>query len=586
MALSRVAKLELQAAGVSAGGIQQQQLAVGGGAPPSAVFQTIKQHEAQAAASAPAGITKMTDSDSRDDLNSYFDSFSAPDTPKLASAPAAAAAPLAKAVPDAAAGSVLPAPSHDSLLEERLGEQDAVIKELKREVKSFEVSLQQKQEQQDSAKAEQQAQKKAMADSRAKLAATQQVEGSAAFAMQQQQQQQQQQAVAQQQAATQQVAQQQKAMSSQAALERAIGEAVLGHSSMQGATAKLAKLLEPKSPSKAVRSSYGQRVKRNAFGMPVITSADQAKLPGVNVAEWADPRVEREVASSVWRREHPMNSMEGGSQLASFAVPPPAAAPADCPICAFNSDCSINLKARGFHRASGLSDNMPAYHGAVTPYGGGGAHISSLHATVGGVPVNEPLWDKLKLADRAHVQELALDSVEGGQQLASFAPPPAAAPPPPPPPMLCECPKCKLGEEQVGFGDELHGKQALEDPELLETIDDELMRLDPAYALRRVDGVAGQTPAGQLAGTLTPGGKANPLSDFTDGPPYSGTEAEYVNQVGASSSAPVRSGVLCRTCARGGAETAKTRGEMSLPRPRPRIRPVPGPVCRGSSARV
>ena len=55
---------------------------------------------------------------------------------------------------------------------------------------------------------------------------------------------------------------------------------------------------------------------------------------------------------------------------------------------------------------------------------------------------------------------------------------------------FCECPRCKLGEEQVGFGDELHMKQQLEDPDLLKTIDDELMRLDPSYALRRVDGEA------------------------------------------------------------------------------------------------
>jgi hypothetical protein len=31
--------------------------------------------------------------------------------------------------------------------------------------------------------------------------------------------------------------------------------------------------------------------------------------------------------------------------------------------------------------------------------------------------------------------------------------------------------------------------------------------------------------------TLGPNGKANPMSDFTDGPPYSGREAEYTNQV-------------------------------------------------------
>ena len=48
---------------------------------------------------------------------------------------------------------------------------------------------------------------------------------------------------------------------------------------------------------------------------------------------------------------------------------------------------------------------------------------------------------------------------------------------------------------QLGFGDELHGKQELEDPELLQTIDDELMKLDPAYALRRVDGTPDQTAA-------------------------------------------------------------------------------------------
>ena len=112
-----------------------------------------------------------------------------------------------------------------------------------------------------------------------------------------------------------------------------------------------------------------------------------------------------------------------------------AAAPAsDCPICAFNEDCSINLKARGFHRASGLADNMPAYNGVVTPYGGGGAHMSSLHANVAGVNQGEPLWDKLNLGlgDKAKVQQLALQSVEGGQQLASIAiPPPAAEEPEP-----------------------------------------------------------------------------------------------------------------------------------------------------------
>ncbi len=119
-----------------------------------------------------------------------------------------------------------------------------------------------------------------------------------------------------------------------------------------------------------------------------------------------------------------------------------AAQASDCPICAFNEDCSINLKARGFHRASGLADNMPAYNGVVTPYGGGGAHMSSLHANVAGVNQGEPLWDKLNLGlgDKAKVQQLALQSVEGGQELASIAiPPPAAEEPEPVDVCVCEC---------------------------------------------------------------------------------------------------------------------------------------------------
>ena len=370
----RAAKLELAAAGVKA---PAQSQALMGGLPSSAVFQTIKQHEAQAAAPAPASLSQMTDSASRDDLNSYFDSFSAPNSPKLASVqPSAppAVQPAAAATPDS---------TTNQLLAAKLAEQDAVIKELKGEVNSFEASMKQKQEEQDQAKAEQRAAKQAMADSRARRSAQQQQqyhEAAQTLANQQNAAQEQQAIVQQQQMAAQQAAEQQAAQqqqqqqqqqraeaagSSQAELERAIGEAVLGHSSAKSATADLAKLLQPHQQAKAARSAYGQRVKRDQFGVPVITKQDQAKLPGVNVAQWADPRVEREVASSVWRKAHPLNAVEGGSQLASFAVPPPAAAPSDCPLCAFNPDCSINLKARGFHRASGLSDNMPAYHGEI-----------------------------------------------------------------------------------------------------------------------------------------------------------------------------------------------------------------------------
>jgi hypothetical protein len=93
-----------------------------GGLPSSAVFQTIKQHEAQAAAPAPASLSQMTDSASRDDLNSYFDSFSAPNSPKLASVqPSAppAVQPAAAATPDS---------TTNQLLAAKLAEQDAVIK--------------------------------------------------------------------------------------------------------------------------------------------------------------------------------------------------------------------------------------------------------------------------------------------------------------------------------------------------------------------------------------------------------------------------------------------------------------------------
>ena len=60
--------------------------------------------------------------------------------------------------------------------------------------------------------------------------------------------------------------------------------------------------------------------------------------------------------------------------------------------------------------------------------------MSSLHANIAGVNQGEPLWDKLNLGlgDKAKVEQLALQSVEGGQQLASIAiPPPAAEEPEP-----------------------------------------------------------------------------------------------------------------------------------------------------------
>jgi hypothetical protein len=113
------AQLELSAAGIKAPAQSQSLL---GGQLNSPIFQTIKQHEAQAAAPAPAGLSQMTDSASRDDLNSYFDSFKAPNSPKLAA--------VQQSAPPAtvASGSTMPDSTTNQLLAAKLAEQDAVIK--------------------------------------------------------------------------------------------------------------------------------------------------------------------------------------------------------------------------------------------------------------------------------------------------------------------------------------------------------------------------------------------------------------------------------------------------------------------------
>jgi hypothetical protein len=59
--------------------------------------------------------------------------------------------------------------------------------------------------------------------------------------------------------------------------------------------------------AKAARSTHRQRVRRDQFGVPVITQQEQARLPGVNVAQWADPRVEREVYVCTHTNTHTQN---------------------------------------------------------------------------------------------------------------------------------------------------------------------------------------------------------------------------------------------------------------------------------------
>ena len=513
---------------------------------------------AHVAVAAPARAPPMDTAASRSDLNGFFDRLEAR-TRAAAHHPAGKHLPRATAATHAAADKASAAEAaaklaawkageragakmasaHDTKLEARIKKQDSEISQLKKNVKDFEASMK-KEEQKHVSEAK---------ASRAKLAEDELKQHELADKLEQER-------LAKSRLAhhVQEVERQAEASTRQAVLgpeeqmqaaraeaERALGEAVRDHSHDLGSSAPqitrdLAKLLAPQ-PA-VTGGTPGATVVRDQFGVPQVTSEEKGKLLGVNVDMWSDPRVEHAVAPAVWQKEHPLflsagsvkavdGGAEGGAQLASFGVP--AAAPA-CNLdhCAFLADCSLNQQARGFHRASGLMDDMPAFAGTITPYGGGGTHTSTLKMrepgavtparaeAVGGVPSNQPLWDRY----------LPSDLQEGGQQLASFGlPPPAAAPPPP---VVCECPKCKLGQELVGPVDEVHEKVQVADPDLLQTIDDELMKLDPQYAARRMDGI---TTPGLVEKTISPRGRANPLSDFTDVNPPDNVFGRYNNQV-------------------------------------------------------
>eukprot|EP00292_Cryptomonas_paramecium_P032594 CAMPEP_0113712860 /NCGR_PEP_ID=MMETSP0038_2-20120614/31637_1 /TAXON_ID=2898 /ORGANISM="Cryptomonas paramecium" /LENGTH=86 /DNA_ID=CAMNT_0000639455 /DNA_START=612 /DNA_END=869 /DNA_ORIENTATION=+ /assembly_acc=CAM_ASM_000170 len=71
---------------------------------------------------------------------------------------------------------------------------------------------------------------------------------------------------------------------------------------------------------------------------------------------------------------------------------------------------------------------------------------------------------------------------------------------------------CKLGEELVGPGDELVGKQPLESPALIDLVDNELRKIDPNYAQYRMES------ADPVSHYTVPRatGRANPFSDFAD----------------------------------------------------------------------
>jgi len=232
-------------------------------------------------------------------------------------------------------------------------------------------------------------------------------------------------------------------------------------------------------------------VRGNSAYASILHAAQQSELPelharldntpqglkGVNVKDWYNDRVEkasedamlvgnrfadRTAAAGLQYDDVPgfMNADEGGSQLASFALPTKV----KCPACGFLPSCKVNPQSLGFSRATGTFGSYPSAQatGAQDAYGGGRedgsthpAHTATLRQLdSGGIMQSQaPLWTELSglLPASAHTRRM-LDkgelagSVEGGQMLASFALPPKAVAAPPP---KCVCPHCKLGDEQV-----------------------------------------------------------------------------------------------------------------------------------------
>lgn len=234
-----------------------------------------------------------------------------------------------------------------------------------------------------------------------------------------------------------------------------------------------------------------------------------------------------------------MSADEGGSQLASFSLP----AKASCPPCGFLPSCKVNPDAKGFSRATGLFGAYPsaASTGAEDAYGGGReddvthpVHTATLRQMdSGGMLQSEaPLWTKLPgvfdspSGKARHGRRLLArpqdDELEGGQMLASFSLAPKAAPVP-----KCVCPHCKLGDEHVGWEDEHHGMLSMPMPEKVDLIDEELMKLDPSYAIKRSDpnyNTYSYPFVNNHAGIFAKG-VANPLSDFHE------DNRAYTNQV-------------------------------------------------------
>uniref|UniRef100_A0A7S0I0F3 Uncharacterized protein n=1 Tax=Hanusia phi TaxID=3032 RepID=A0A7S0I0F3_9CRYP len=222
-----------------------------------------------------------------------------------------------------------------------------------------------------------------------------------------------------------------------------------------------------------------------------------------------------------------MEANEGGSQLASLSLPAPAA---KCPPCGFLPNCQVNPAAVGRSRATGMYSAYPSMPNSKPVWGSGGAHLSTLAMSGGINQDTQPLWNKLgelfRPAGRKLLSKEPVAEDEGGsarvEELASFALP---APPMASPPPKCVCPACKLGDERLGFEDEKHSKSSVPQEDLVGLIDDELMKLDPQYAEKRMQLDGSRDSLVTSTQGWWPAGRANPFSDF------SGTQQPFENEV-------------------------------------------------------
>jgi hypothetical protein len=206
---------------------------------------------------------------------------------------------------------------------------------------------------------------------------------------------------------------------------QAIGEAILQHDPVDRkrlarelASHKLLHLAQILDPDlKAAKST--PQVYRGSFGLPILTSADAKKLPGVNLGNWADPRVDLarqspqhpssvstgpagsgfrlsrsqlRLVASIIEREATNERLEAGV-LAGRRDPRgrtisgygrvPGGLQAKCNhathVCAFNPDCTPNPRAAGFNRATNNWDFF-ASNGAAGRHDDDGlpySHLSS-----------------------------------------------------------------------------------------------------------------------------------------------------------------------------------------------------------------